>query len=1152
MKKLTLLLLGAVGLLSPLTICAQSNVPQINAYLDQRLENNELTQQDVSWEITSRHVSSASGIEHIYFRQLIDGIPVYGSESSIHLMPGGEVLAANHRFVSNTASRRSSGPAPALTATQAVQQAASQLNYTLSGTLNVLQRANDQVQTTLLSDGGISLREIPVKLVYQLNENDELVLAWDLSIESVNQQEWKSVRIDASTGVMIDVADWMTSCSFDHDHSVHESNRLDYNANLYDIPNYSELVARRASAAGCNECYQAFELPLESPFFGPFTTAIQPADPIASPFGWHDTDGVPGAEFTVTKGNNVDAYEDGDNQGYQPDGGATLDFTGYPFNQNYTPANQYEDAAITNLFYWNNIIHDVLYQYGFDEAAGNFQENNYGNGGNGSDSVDPEAQDGSGTCNANFGTPPDGSNPRMQMYICNNRDGDFDNMVVIHEYGHGISNRLTGGPSASGCLQNTEQMGEGWSDWYGAVMTMQAGDLGTDARGVGTYLFGQGPSGAGIRPFPYSTDLSVNPMTYDTIKTVSVPHGVGSVWATMLWEMTWALIDEHGWDPDIYNFTGDVNQDAGNVQALAIVTEAMKIQPCSPGFIDGRDAVLAADQAIYGGANECRIWDAFAKRGLGISAQQGSTDSRNDGVEAFDTPSGVAAFTAPADVCANEEVLSGIGGGSPFGGVYSGPGVTDDGNGSTYTFDPAAAGIGVHTITYTVSAGPCSVASSANDTIEVLAVPNGPSTTGASEICAGDSVTLTAVPNDPTNVIRWFDSENGGNFLFEGTDYTFNPTTTTTLWAQENPAGPLSQLVISEITLETPDRLEVQNVGVATDYSDYTIAVSEQPYTDINSQNIVENNLGFIGQDGVQDFSDDPGAPNYWGENIWWDNDGTGWIIIVDGNGDVVDSVFWGFTAAEIAQLNVIIGGFNITAADLDWTGPGASLLAECAGSFKRIGDTNTNADWSGTCEDASYGVANEDIGIGFQGCLASRTATPVLLEVVAPELTCPADVTVEVNEGELFTLPDYTVDATATDNCPSTPALTQDPAAGTEVGGGTTIVTITATDAAGNEASCTFQLIVNELLANQDFGLATGILLYPNPTSDMVNLSNNSGQELTAVRVTDVNGRIIQQLLPAASEVDMTIDLSGLATGMYFVQVETSESSIVKRIIKK
>ena len=128
----------------------------------------------------------------------------------------------------------------------------------------------------------------------------------------------------------------------------------------------------------------------------------------------------------------------------------------------------------------------------------------------------------------------------MQMYVCNTRDGDFDNLVIVHEYGHGISNRLTGGAGTTGCLSNAEQMGEGWSDWYGLMLTMEAGDMGPDARGVGTWLFGQGPNGPGIRPFPYSTDLNINPHTYDDIKTLAVPHGVGSVWSAMLWEVTWA------------------------------------------------------------------------------------------------------------------------------------------------------------------------------------------------------------------------------------------------------------------------------------------------------------------------------------------------------------------------------------------------------------------------------------------------------------------------------------------------------------------------------------------------------------------------------------------------------------------------------------
>ncbi|RDK87105.1 M36 family metallopeptidase [Marinirhabdus gelatinilytica] len=1129
---------------------AQTSASQIEAVVDQLLENNELQSNDTQWVVTDQSTSTISGVTHVYYRQVVNGLEVYGTESGIHLTASGDVLTQNNHFINQATNRAVSGNTPSISAAQAVQAVADQLGYNINGGISVVASKEGVAQETLLSKSGISLSEIPAKLTYQLNDNDELVLVWDLSIQEISGHDWWSLRVDANTGNIVDKVNWIVSCNLSHDHSADEAEILDYNKNLYNIPNYTEAVETENMPPNS---YEVIAIPTESPYFAPRTIVTSPEDLTASPFGWHDTNGVPGAEFTTTRGNNVNAYEDGDNQGFQPDGGIDLDFTGagFPFDQNYSNATQYEAAAITNLFYWNNIIHDVLFQYGFDEASGNFQETNYSGAGAGSDSVNAEAQDGSGTCNANFGTPPDGSNPTMQMYVCGDKDGDFDNLVIVHEYGHGVSNRLTGGPSQSGCLGNSEQMGEGWSDYLGAILTMNPGDMATDARPVGTYLFGQGPTGGGIRSFPYSTDFSINPQTYDYIKTESVPHGVGSVWATMLWELTWELIAEHGVDNNIYNFTGDVNLDAGNVQALALVMEGMKLQPCSPGFVDGRDAIFAADQALYGGANECLIWDAFARRGLGVSADQGSSNSRSDGTEAFDTPTGVASFVAPEDVCASADVLTGLSGGTPFGGMYSGPGVTDDGNGNTYSFDPGAAGVGVHSITYTVQANDCTVASSDSDTIEVLAIPNSPTTTGDMDICVGDAATVTATPVDPANVIRWYDAQNGGNFLFEGTDYTFNPTGNTTVYAQENPPGPLSQLVISELTLETPDRLEIQNVGIAQDYSGYTVAVSEQPYTNINTQNSVEQTLGAMGADSVVTFSDESGNADYWGDNIWWDNDGTGWIIVIDDAGNVVDSVFWNFTAAEISGLNVTINGFNITAADLDWSGPGAALTADCGESFKRFGETDSSADWSNTCDDETYGVAG-DVGLGFAGCLAERAPAQVTVDAVDPTITCPADETVTVNQGEQYTLPDYTGVATATDNCAATPVISQNPTAGTQVGPGVTQITMTATDAAGNEATCTFDVTVEEnILSIEELSLKNGIALYPNPTTGMVTISNNSEQVLTNAVVTDVNGRTIYTIDLSGANAT-TLSLENVATGLYFVRINSEQASIIKRIIKR
>ena len=315
-------------------------------------------------------------------------------------------------------------------------------------------------------------------------------------------------------------------------------------------------------------------------------------------------------------------------------------------------------------------------------------------GGAGNDAIQATPQSDIITCNAFYTPSPDGGNPAITMFACGIRDGSFDNHVIVHEYGHGISNRLTGGANNSNCLGNIEQMGEGWSDWYGNMLTMSSGDMGEDPIPIGNWLVGNGENAGGIRDFPYSTDLNVDPRTYSDISSSSIPHGVGSVWAAMLWEMTWLLIDEYGFDDDLYNGTG------GNNIALALVTEALKLQPCRLGFVDGRDAILDADIALYNGDNQCIIWEAFAKRGLGFNADQGSSDSVVDGSENFDLP--VNSITLPNEVCFDEGIQT-LSGGSPFGGVYSGTGVTDNGNGIDFTFDPNVTGIGQVIVNYTLN-----------------------------------------------------------------------------------------------------------------------------------------------------------------------------------------------------------------------------------------------------------------------------------------------------------------------------------------------------------------------------------------------------------------------------------------------------------------
>ena len=166
-----------------------------------------------------------------------------------------------------------------------------------------------------------------------------------------------------------------------------------------------------------SDTYNVFTV---DPGKGPQTVVNGPgAGNAESPAGW-----LAGRSELTTNitGNNVSAYLDSDANN-RPDSGGTRNGTGNfltTVDLGAAPTTTGNKAgAVQNLFYLNNVVHDILYRQGFTESAGNFQVDNFGKGGAGADPVRAEAQDGSGTDNANFSTPPDGRKPRMQMYLWN-------------------------------------------------------------------------------------------------------------------------------------------------------------------------------------------------------------------------------------------------------------------------------------------------------------------------------------------------------------------------------------------------------------------------------------------------------------------------------------------------------------------------------------------------------------------------------------------------------------------------------------------------------------------------------------------------------------------------------------------------------------
>ena len=574
-------------------------------YLREQAANMGLSSGDVAGlAVISGHRSGLSGVSYAYVQQHIGGIPVADAIATVAVGARGNVVHATGGLVPDLDSHESR-TSLSLTASQAVARAAALVGASGTPTTPITIGGGADQFTRF---GQVTGVDVTARLVYTPESKSGVALAWETQVPTPDAKHVWVVRVDAGNGAELGRYDLVV-----HDHWGPEGHAEATAAMPASLAPFAEAVPSPNLAAQSGRLvgtYKVYPVPYESPIHSPTVPpadgrvdVTDPDDPTASPFGWHDTDGTAGNEYTITWGNNVRAYNDraSDNSGTaadSPDCGATIDCD-FPLDLTQDPST-YTDAAVANLFYWNNIIHDVVYHYGFDEASGNFQVNNYGNGGAGNDDVRAEGQDGGGTNNANMFTPADGSQPRMQMYewtLTTPRiDGDFDAGIVIHEYTHGISNRLTAGPSQVGCLSNSEQMGEGWSDYYGLMLTQQVGDTGPQRRGIGTYALGQTTTGVGIRPAPYSTDFAENDYTYqDTRSGLSVPHGIGFVWATILWEVTWELIDDHGFDPDIYDAAGG----AGNQIALALVTEGMKLQPCSPGFVDGRDAILAADASLY-------------------------------------------------------------------------------------------------------------------------------------------------------------------------------------------------------------------------------------------------------------------------------------------------------------------------------------------------------------------------------------------------------------------------------------------------------------------------------------------------------------------------------------------------------------------------
>ncbi len=206
------------------------------------------------------------------------------------------------------------------------------------------------------------------------------------------------------------------------------------------------------------------------------------------------------------------------------------------------------------------------------------------------------------------------------------------------------------------------------------------------------------------------------------------------------------------------------------------------------------------------------------------------------------------------------------------------------------------------------------------------------------------------------------------------------------------------------------------------------------------------------------------------------------------------------------------------------------------------------------TCDDIGAPITVTVFATDASGNVASCSVEVLVVDTMAPVLTCPADESVMVDPDGSHTLADYIGDgaATATDNCTDPVSdFTQSPAPGTILGVGVHIITFTATDEYGNVSTCEMELDLT-ILGTQDNELNNAIALYPNPANEQVTISNSSNIALETAMIYDLNGKLVSQINLQDMQSEQVINVSGFATGVYMVYITGEQSSVVKRLIKE
>jgi hypothetical protein len=748
----------------------------------------------------------------VALRQLDEGRVVHGSVVKLTLDAAGRVVILGGSYFPGATAKGT----PRISAEGAIAKAAEGLGMPLQAMPVAISRDRGPTRKVVFENPAVDQRRGPwtAELVtFPMPSNGTALLAWETMIDGGSGS--RETVLDARTGRVL----------YRNDHTA------------YAGPEGTVFTAQNPD--GASRVVVSFA-------GAPFDNA-----------GW--------VTDRATAGNNANAYEDANNDDvsdYQPQTPASPDpayqhFT-FPFSDAYATSGGTDiatdrDAAIVQAFYRVNWLHDYFYALGFDEAAGNFQDDNFGRGGVGGDGMLVEVHNGftGGPAESSNTQTPPGQRPRLELNAAL-RDGALDADLVAHEYTHGVSNRLVMTEAVGGGLPEGTQtwaLGEGWSDFFGTSLF--------DDPVAGEYVCGNPTTGCPL----YAYDNS--PLVYSDLCTLNPgcePHRDGEIFTAALWDLRAVL---------------------GRFATEQLVIDGMiATTPNLATFLDARDGLLAADIATNAGANQCVIWRTFAGREMGVGAATAAnqiTVTADTGVPPGCLPVADAGgpYTTP------EGTNAALNGGDSSGGSNSSAGGIDsyewdlDGDGQyddSTMATPAFARVGqdgLFTIGLRVT-NEAGVSDTDSTTVTVTNVASVVSLAPIAAVSEGTAITLGGSGTDAgwqdtlSATVDWDDG--GGPQSLSGTTEQVPPNATLT-FTQGHTYGDNGSFVIT-VCVSDDDSTSCGTTTAQIGNVNPTATIGTEGQTTYAGVNAYLANAG--GSVGVQATSSDPGSDDL---TLTWDWD---------------------------------------------------------------------------------------------------------------------------------------------------------------------------------------------------------------------------------------------------------------------------------------